>query len=409
MNSKRRKTDFVLPSTSTSPKKSRKSLDPGTLSSFGFEKEPDDVIAVMQHVSFQESINPTFVEHVYQGKNKVYTANHKEIPNVTFVGKEQQNDLHDYYIVKYNQTKDCLVEIRQAAILRFEGKMNVDPEELKGIKKETRVNMKADYSIKASEFLDKRNSLTAQFGSSQKNKQLDASIRRQVKTETLETMAKSAMESTSTLPKTEDMKIFVRAESTVMPTPNREALLPNQIYPKTLFYTSEDVLQYGELAVKFFKENDAVNKIVAKDVSPILARIALVARATPENQEECLLRLKFLIYGEVVKSITVNKTEKMNPAKRVAFTPMEKDRLYIWFLCMWLILDEQVVPISGACTAVGIAESAASKYLRGLGCEVGGATPDEVTRLNSSRVARLTVVPQAGQDKKKKRGFGVRK
>ena len=77
MEAKRRRTDFVLPTTSTSQKKSRKSLDPGTLSSFGFEKEPDDVIAVMQHVTFKDDINPTFVEHVYQGKNKIYSATHK--------------------------------------------------------------------------------------------------------------------------------------------------------------------------------------------------------------------------------------------------------------------------------------------------------------------------------------------
>ena len=59
----------------------------------------------------------------------------------------------------------------------------------------------------------------------------------------------------------------------------------------------------------------------------------------------------------------------MGPAKKVGFTPMERDRLYIWFLCMWLALDDQVVPISGACVAVGMSETSAAKYLRGLGCE----------------------------------------
>ena len=188
--------------------------------------------------------------------------------------------------------------------------MEVDPEELKGTKKETKINMKADYSIKSEEFLEKRNSLTAQFGSTQKNKQLDAYMRRRVKTETLETMAKSALESTSALPKKEDIKLFTPTESTVMPTPNRDAALPNQIYPKSLFYTSEDVLQYGEIAVKFFEENSVINKIVAKEVSPILARIALVARATPDNQEECLIRLKFLIYAEIVKTISTTKSRR---------------------------------------------------------------------------------------------------
>uniref|UniRef100_A0AC34QZH2 Uncharacterized protein n=1 Tax=Panagrolaimus sp. JU765 TaxID=591449 RepID=A0AC34QZH2_9BILA len=419
MATKRRKTEFTLPPPS-SPKKPKQSLDPSVISSFGFENEPDDVIAVMEHVSFRKREKPKFEEHVFKGKKKIYSTKHETAPDVTFVGKEDANEYYDYCIVKYNRSRKKVLEIKPASLLRFEGKTRVDSDELKGIKKKKSVNLTADHSITSDNYLKNRQALTSQFGSVQKNKMLEASIRRKVNGGTLSIMAESTFESKNAVEKVDKGDIFVKTESSSMPVPNRKTTIPSQIYEKTLFYTKEEVAHNGEIAQKFFKDNSDVSKLIGKDISPVLAKLAMKVHSDIDNYTECILYLKFLIYAALARELATNTKRKYiycsqifssfpklvvdeclgenfkakkDAQQKISYTLFEKDRLFAWFLCLWLVLNNQTVPVTAVPLAVGLAEKTTTKILRALGCEIVTASNDELMMYESSKMAKLVGPP----------------
>uniref|UniRef100_A0A914QBF3 Uncharacterized protein n=1 Tax=Panagrolaimus davidi TaxID=227884 RepID=A0A914QBF3_9BILA len=261
---------------------------------------------------------------------------------------------------------------------------------------------------------------------------LEATLRRQINDDTLTTLSKSTFESKNVVKKSEgdDSKAFTTAESAVLPTPNRTATLPAEIYPLSLFY-SEFILQsYGKIAQDFFKENNEMAKLTALGIPKLVAQVAGKVMHDQKSEKECYLVLKLIIMSIFVQQMSTNKKsliasefdnfpspifhaireeffrDKLKTNSRWGYTQMERDRFIAWFLCLFLILNDFRVAITPLASQLHLSENQSGKTLSALGCVVSSATVEESKRYDTMRMARLIEPPTEKKLRKRKRGGG---
>lgn len=150
--------------------------------------------------------------------------------------------------------------------------------------------------------MDKKRDVVSNFGTIRKNKLINAVNRRTVNQTTLETLEGSLAKTKNIIEKKEVKDVFERIESDIMPPPNRDAVDPENIYSKMLFYTQEDVLHLGDESLKFVKNHNSVAKLGRLDIPRSIAEIVL--QSTTDDKVEAILRMKFLVYASICKLVT---------------------------------------------------------------------------------------------------------
>ncbi|KAK6031915.1 A49-like RNA polymerase I associated factor [Ostertagia ostertagi] len=238
-----------------------------------------DIVASFSHNRLIDATKASFQEHrSLDGRRgePVYTIKTDICENVVEIGKEVSSIDEGYdYAVAIVDRETGTTTYRPVRLYNFQATYSSDIPQLIGEKRSAPVDYSASYDIKTEEWAKKRMDLTADFGSSKKMKIQEASIRRQINTETLDAMRKTAFASTSVLADTEDIKqeqisLVAKAESAILPHA-QPAELPRNIYPISTFITAEEQELLSASAVEFLSsskkellEKGAVPKVVVK-------------------------------------------------------------------------------------------------------------------------------------------------
>uniref|UniRef100_A0A7E4V981 tRNA-synt_1g domain-containing protein n=1 Tax=Panagrellus redivivus TaxID=6233 RepID=A0A7E4V981_PANRE len=423
----------------TPAKKSRlnDSVASSSANAMGFELEANHIVAVMDHckLKLRNEEEPTFVEHVYKSKKKILSLNVDAAPDVTFVNSNTQpsDDAFDYCLAVYDRsTKE--VSYQPAEVLNFEGHYKVDPRVLQGKSTKKKTDFTADYSLDREAMLTRRKELTSQFGSTKKNKMLEAAVRRSINTDTLSNLSTSTFDSKNAVAKkdnkAEDLKALDAPVSVILPPANLEADTPSKIYDLKHFYNEHTLDEDFKAAEAFFKDKTTVYKYSELELHEFWANI-IVNRLKSATKVETVLLHKMIIMTRFMHMVFNSKSRNVfvfeelclpddadayfkfikeffavTPDKngKMRYTQQERDRVVAHALCLWLIFNDFELPVTPLTTHFGVYEKLATKTLTALGCNITSATPAEIEKFDTAKVARLTEPPS-----EKKKSFQKRK
>ncbi|PIO63976.1 A49-like RNA polymerase I associated factor [Teladorsagia circumcincta] len=309
-----------------------------------------DIVACFSHNRLIDVTKASFQEHrSIDGRRgePVYTIKTDICENVVEIGKEVSSIDGGYdYAVAIVDREAGTTTYRPVRLYNFQATYSSDIPQLIGEKRSAPIDYSASYDIKTEEWAKKRMDLTADFGSSKKMKIQEASIRRQINTETLDAMRKTAFASTSVLADTEDIKqdqisLVVKAESAILPHA-QPAELPRNIYPISTFITEEEQELLSSSAVEFLSS----------------------------SKKELL-----------EKGSQWDRGPNGRTAARLAVSTDEKDKLIAHLLALGLTLSQ-------FCS-----NNLVQIIFVGLGCTIVQCTVEEAARTESLRAARLLRPP----------------
>ncbi|KAK5984906.1 A49 RNA polymerase I associated factor [Trichostrongylus colubriformis] len=222
-----------------------------------------DILACFGHNRIIDATKLSFMEHwPVDGRRggPSFTIKTDVCENVVEIGKEISNIEEGYdYAIAIVDRETGATTYRPVRLYNFQATYSSDIPQLTGEKRNAPVDYSASYDIKTEDWAKKRMDLTADFGSLKKLKIQEASIRRQINTETLDAMRKTAFASTSVLADTEDIKkeqisLVVKAESSILP-PAHAAELPRDIYPLSTFIREEEIEVLSAPATEFLSSS----------------------------------------------------------------------------------------------------------------------------------------------------------
>ncbi|KAK6028887.1 A49-like RNA polymerase I associated factor, partial [Ostertagia ostertagi] len=345
--------------------------------------------------------------------------------NVVEIGKEVSSIDEGYdYAVAIVDRETGTTTYRPVRLYNFQATYSSDIPQLIGekfvgspVRRSAPVDYSASYDIKTEEWAKKRMDLTADFGSSKKMKIQEASIRRQINTETLDAMRKTAFASTSVLADTEDIKqeqisLVAKAESAILPHA-QPAELPRNIYPISTFITAEEQELLSASAVEFLSSSkkellekgcpEVVVKMLPSSVTSDAPRALHLRFGVAMSHMGCLFAQRSVLKTEFDKtpfpsefvqkimadfiSAQWDRGPNGRTAARLAVSTDEKDKLIAHLLALGLTLSSccslPVTPWQNALKAIFV----------GLGCNIVQCTVEEAARTESLRAARLLRPP----------------
>ncbi|KAK6034100.1 A49-like RNA polymerase I associated factor [Cooperia oncophora] len=387
-----------------------------------------DVVVCFSHNRALDVTKINFQEHCpVDGRRgePVFTIKTDVCENVVEIGKELSgiDEGYDYAIVIVDRGTGSTT-YRPARLYSFQATYSSDIPQMVGEKRSAPVDYSASYDIKSEDWAKKRIDLTSDFGSSKKLKIQEASIRRQINTETLDAMRKTAFASTSVLADTEDIKkeqisLVVKAESSILPHA-QPAELPRNIYPVSTFVTNEEMELLGASAVEFFSSSkkellekgcpEVVVKMLPSSVSSnpsnavAFALLGCMTYLTALFSQKSVLRTDFnktpfpsefvrKIMSDFVSAQWDRGPNGRTPA-RLAVSTDEKDKLIAHLLALALTLSPSCsLPITPWQNALRRSSRFLEKIFVGLGCDIVQCTVEEAARTESLRAARLLRPP----------------
>ncbi|PIO71309.1 A49-like RNA polymerase I associated factor [Teladorsagia circumcincta] len=387
-----------------------------------------DIVACFSHNRLIDATKASFQEHrSIDGRRgePVYTIKTDICENVVEIGKEVSSidDGYDYAVAIVDRETGTTT-YRPIRLYNFQATYSSDIPQLIGEKRSAPIDYSASYDIKTEEWAKKRMDLTADFGSSKKMKIQEASIRRQINTETLDAMRKTAFASTSVLADTEDIKqeqisLVVKAESAILPHA-RPAELPRNIYPISTFITEEEQQLLSASAVEFLSSSK--KELLEKGFPEVVVKMlpssvtSDASRAVAFTLLGCMTYMANLFAQRSVLKSDFDKTpfpsefvEKImadfissqwdrgpngRTAARLAVSTDEKDKLIAHLLALGLTLSAACsLPITPWQNALKRSSRFLEKIFVGLGCTIVQCTVEEAARTESLRAARLLRPP----------------
>ncbi|VDM95653.1 unnamed protein product [Thelazia callipaeda] len=366
---------------------------------------------------------------------------------IVHLGQEENSEIEgcDYAIAVVNK-RTGKAEFLPTKLICFE---NVPAHDFEALLNGP--NKKIDYSIDNSilreSMAEKRRALITEFGSAKRNKAQEASLRRQIKDETLAVMMQSVFASTKTKEEPVEQKVEIsmlaKPESSVLPKANMEAKSPQDVYTFSIFLSDAEISALQSEALQYLSKSR--KELIEKGFSLLLCNF--IGDLTVNPKRACYLLLldamihcyrivskrrflfEALFFKELQYPVTVlTKIREMffpgefvkddtRSKPKIPINLMHKDRLLSHVLCLGIMLNHEnmILPISPWAKELGAPELKITKLATALGCRqdmviyniliisskakcfhcsVSFATTSEGLRLGTTRVAKLVGPPQ---------------
>ncbi|VDL81307.1 unnamed protein product [Nippostrongylus brasiliensis] len=396
-----------------------------------------DIVACFSHSRVKDAEKLIYRQHTADSGQggAILTVKTDVCDNVVELGKEVMDINEGYdYAVAIVDNETGRTTYRPARLYNFEATYSTDFRQLIGENKRPPVDYGASYDIKTEDWAKKRMDLTADFGSSKKLKIQESAIRRQINTETLDAMRKTAFASTSVLEEPEDIKpeqisMVAKAESSILP-PAQPAELPRNIYPISTFISDEEMEQLAESALHFMSTpkkqllENGFPEVVGKMMPAAVSSDASLA--VPFTMLGCMVHLSAMfaqrsvlkkefdeipfpeafvqkVMADFVTSQFDRGANGRMPA-RLALSTDEKDKMMAHSLALAITLSPSCsLPITPWQIALKRNSRFIEKMLTGLGCDITQCTVEEAARTESLRAARLLRPPSKNAPTVRKR------
>ncbi|CAD5225995.1 unnamed protein product [Bursaphelenchus okinawaensis] len=382
-------------------------------------------VACFSHSNILDGENVKLEEHTNREDSKVFTMVDPTKNPVKIVGTEEAEDAnYDYLIAFFNrQTKE--VKLQPTTVLHFQPKQDVSEDFLSGRKRRSRTDFNKDMNkVNAENWREKANDLVMEFGNTKRRKILEASLRRKVNDDTLESLGTSMLDSSkldySLLKESEDGKptlnlsMLNTPESMVLPRMNKDATGAKEVYSLEQFVKPDDTLTLGPAAAEFFAEFESVDRLVEKGISRYVAQC--VVTNLRSDKTIFITAMKVITWSRLYKHITekgrggrVNVQGIELPSPFIVdfvsdFTEGQigrqpgvykisttlKHKLAAHTMCLLLLFSEEyTLPLGPLKTEVGVSEVEFKKMAEALGCIVMPAPVEEMTKWKTTKIAKL--------------------
>ncbi|CAD5231008.1 unnamed protein product [Bursaphelenchus xylophilus] len=382
-------------------------------------------VACFSHSNVADADHVKLEEHVNRQGCKIFTMVDPSDNPVKIVGTEEGEDQNYEYVLAFHNRATKEVEVRPVSVLHFQPKQNVTEEFLKGKKKRVKVDLNRDRNtVDKSNWREKANDLVMEFGNAKRRKILEASLRRKVNDDTLESLGTSMLDVSkadmslvrddgdgkSTL----NLSMLSTPESMVLPTMNRDAKKPAEVYSLDQFVKPDDFLTLGPSAAEYLGENDTLEKLLDNGISQFVAQSVLTnIRA---DKKVFITAMKIITWSRMYRKLAekgnrgrLNTEGIVLPPPYITdfvadFTegqvgrqagvykvsPILKHKLAAHLICLLLLFSEEyVLPLGPLRTEIGISEVESKKMCESLGCLISPATVEEMTKYRTTKMARL--------------------